>query len=377
MDKLISSKHVGYFAGFALLFNQMTGPGVPFTASNFQSPGWLFTTLCYAFFCMISGFSIMFLVEAIQAIPGNGHFQGNVEFATLFNFYFGPKMHILSQFFLWGALQSGAIQSLVLISQSIDTLLAERVGTCALTVKFQWICTRQVSLNFPSPFEDTMVFFSLGFLITLMLSMPLGLTDLDDNIKVVVGSCILGLALALQWISASIINGPQIYRLPVASPLNLSYGQVVGTVMLNLACCTVVPSLINIKSKDVNAHKLIWSSIIFTSIFYIILGVFLALGFDINPISNNILNEIIRFGKPDWLSKATVGMFSLVMLLPGIPVNIIVSKKNLIQNKVTSETVGSLLSFLVPILLSIPFQTGSALQPFQTWTSLIFVSSCI
>jgi hypothetical protein len=318
----------------------------------------------------------MFLVEAIQAIPGNGHFQGNVEFATLFNFYFGPKMHILSQFFLWGALQSGAIQSLVLISQSIDTLLAERVGTCALTVKFQWICTRQVSMH-SSPFGDITILFSLGFLITLLLAFPLGLSEIDDNIKVVICSCVLSILVALQWISAGLVNGLQVERLPVATPLGISYGQVMGTVMLNLACCVVVPSLINIKSKDVNTHKLIWYSIVFTALFYVTLGVFLALGFENNMFSNNSLTDIIKFGKPSWLSKTTVSLFSLVTLLPGIPVNMIVSKRNLIQGKLTSEAFAYLLSLGAPVLLSIPFQTGSSLQLFQTWTSLIFVSSCI
>jgi hypothetical protein len=142
LSDLLKSKTVGYFAGFCLLFNQMTGafmsnlgPGIPFTPSNFQSPGWIFTVFTYLLFCCTSGFSMLFLIESMQAIPGNAHFQGHVEFSTLINvrrnspqFYFGSSAHIAGQFVLYGALQSISIQSIVLISQSVDSLLVDICG---------------------------------------------------------------------------------------------------------------------------------------------------------------------------------------------------------------------------------------------------------
>jgi hypothetical protein len=56
-------------------------------------------------------------VEAMQAIPGNKHFQGTVEFGTLINFYFGKTTHIFGQILLYGALQSNAIQCIVVSAQ--------------------------------------------------------------------------------------------------------------------------------------------------------------------------------------------------------------------------------------------------------------------
>jgi amino acid permease len=78
LTRLELSKSVGFFAGFCLLFNQMTGPAVPFTPATFQSPGWLVTSLCYILFCVTSGFSMLFLIESMQAIPGNQHFQVDI-----------------------------------------------------------------------------------------------------------------------------------------------------------------------------------------------------------------------------------------------------------------------------------------------------------
>lgn len=110
--------------------------------------------------------------------------------------------------------------------------------------------------------------------------------------------------------------------------------------------------------------------------FYITIGIFLAMGFDINAASNNVLNAIIESGLPPGLSKASVGMFSFVMLLPTVPFNFIVSKNNLVQNKVVPEWIAKILSFYVPFLLSIPLLRVSDLSIFQSWTSLIFISAC-
>jgi hypothetical protein len=115
--RLVSTKKIGFLGAISLLFNAATGPGLPFTPKNFESPGYVFTIFCFLMFAFISGFSILFIIEAMQAIPGNKHFQGNVEYATLINFYFKQKEHVIGQIMLYGALQSNAIQSIILSSQ--------------------------------------------------------------------------------------------------------------------------------------------------------------------------------------------------------------------------------------------------------------------
>ena len=96
----MTAKTIGFGGGVALLFNAATGPGLPFTPTNFQDPGWLFTILSFFLFALISGYSILFIVEAMQAIPGNKYFQGDVEYATLINFYFDPLHHLVGQILL-------------------------------------------------------------------------------------------------------------------------------------------------------------------------------------------------------------------------------------------------------------------------------------
>lgn len=60
-----------------------------------------------------------------QAFPGTSfpHSKGDVEYATLINFYFGSTTHIIGQIVLYGALTSNAIQGLVLSAQVLQYLI--------------------------------------------------------------------------------------------------------------------------------------------------------------------------------------------------------------------------------------------------------------
>lgn len=117
--QLLNAKTIGFFGGLCLLFNAMTGPGIPYTPLLFSvdGSGAFMSFLSFTFFAIVSGFSVLLIIEAMQSIPGNKHFQGTVEFGTLINFYFGKYPHLFGQLLLYGALQSNAIQSIVLSAQ--------------------------------------------------------------------------------------------------------------------------------------------------------------------------------------------------------------------------------------------------------------------
>ncbi|KAK5665698.1 hypothetical protein BDV3_006745 [Batrachochytrium dendrobatidis] len=376
LAKLLKTKKIGVIGALALIFNAASGPGVPFTASNFHSPGLLYTVLIYLFFTAISAFSALFIIEAMQAIPGNLHFQGSVEYATLINFYSGPWQHIVGQVFLYGALQSNAIQNIVLASQASDQLLVAIFGkSCGLAIDKAvtgWVCV-STSGDLPSPFGYTFMLFTLGFLIVMVMVIPFGVMNIDDNMGIQVGAFIVSIAILIQWCSSSIAIGLDAQKMPILASPSWSYGQVTGTVMLNLAITTIIPSWINLKRKDVNVQKVVWLSLSFVTGVFITFGVFLALGFNIGP-SNNILPVLSSMGPPVILSKITVFLFAYVMLIPSIPVNLIISKGNLFQNKITSEGIATVLAYIVPWIVAIPLQTGVSLLSFQSWTSLIFVS---
>jgi hypothetical protein len=140
LKKLLSAKTIKFIPGICLLVNALTGPSIPFTTSLFQEAGWLPTVTMFGIFTVLAVICGLLIVEAMQSIPGNKHFQGTVEFATLVNFYFGPKSHIAAQVCLYGAIQANAIQSIVLSAQAFGMLssLTDRQHTSRYIRSNMW-----------------------------------------------------------------------------------------------------------------------------------------------------------------------------------------------------------------------------------------------
>jgi hypothetical protein len=179
------------FQCFKVICDSCSGPAIPYTASNFSSPGWLFTIFSYGAFTLLSGLANAFLIESMQSIPGNKHFQGQVEFSTLINFFFGPNLHMFGQFILYCAIQSNIIQCFVLTAQSTDQFLIDVAGTsCGITMDFRWICINQrLPGASPSPFGDVMMLLTFGFLAVLLFCVPLFFVDLDSSVSLIIGKC--------------------------------------------------------------------------------------------------------------------------------------------------------------------------------------------
>ncbi|KNC96338.1 uncharacterized protein SPPG_08240 [Spizellomyces punctatus DAOM BR117] len=372
ISKLLKAKTISFFGGVCLLINGMTGPGVPFTPATFQQSGWFFPTILFIIFGLVSALSILFIIEAMQAVPGNKHFQGTVEFATLINFYFGDLAHYLGQFLLYGALQSNAMSGIVIMAQAFDSMIIDIFGkTCGLALSGPnrgWFCVVSNSTEFPSPFGDTWMLFTVGLLLVLIFAFPLGIVNLDDNIIAQIIAFWLSIAIGLEWIGASFHQGLEPSRVPA---FGSDYATVVGTIMLNLACTTVVPSWVNIKKRTVSAQSVVWTAIAIATAFYMLVGLIPALGFQLDS-SGNILPTLMKSGK---LNKASAYLFSIVMLLPAIPVNFIVAQNNMVQNKVAGKRTAIFLAHVLPWFLCIPLQTGNSMQAFINWTSLFFVST--
>ncbi|KAI9349865.1 hypothetical protein DFJ73DRAFT_659666 [Zopfochytrium polystomum] len=385
IKRLEKTKTVSFLGGVCLLINAMTGAGIPFTASNFQTAGWIIPVALFFIFGTISGFSILFIVEALQAIPGNKHFQGTVEFATLINFYFGTWEHRIGQLLLYGAIQSQAIQNIILTAQTFDNILIEVFHTtCGITlpgnytlangltqsVGFAGVCVHDVTGS-GSPFPQSMLFtFGLGLVILFII--PFGMSNLDDNINLQIGAFMTTVVIIAQWMSSSIFAGFVKKRVqPVA--LNSGFQNILGNIILNFSATIYAPSWINLKRRTVNAQTVVWTTAGIAIILYTCVGLFPALGFPLCNLSN-ILPALMTSGKPLILSKITAYMFSFVMLLPAIPVSFIVAESNLTQSKMMPRWAAIFCCYILPWFFVIPLQSGNTLTTFINWTGMLLLS---
>ncbi|KAJ3068665.1 hypothetical protein HDU98_008197 [Podochytrium sp. JEL0797] len=303
----------------------------------------------------------------MQALPGNRHFQGTVEFATLINFYFGTYGHITGQLLLYGAIQSQAMANIVVSTQTFDNLLVDIFHkTCGITLAgngldFGWKCfSNNNSTMFAvdqsaggSPFGQQPVLFSMGLLIVILACLPLAMSNLDDNIGVQIVAFFLTLLVVTQWFLES---------------------------SFSLDASRVPPD------KKVNAQQTVWMTMLLAVVIYGIIGLFPALGFDglkVVGLQGSSVNVINIFTNPEYahhlvLNKIFCYMFTIVMLLPAIPMSFIVSENNLVQNFALphrwQKFSVKFVCFLLPWILCIPMQTGSLLGNFMNWTGVLFVS---
>ncbi|KAJ3074248.1 AAA ATPase midasin [Podochytrium sp. JEL0797] len=357
----------------------MTGIGIIQTSQLFQQSGWLPVTLFFVVFMIISSLCALFIVEAMQAIPGNRYFQGTVEFGTLINFYFGPTAHILGQMGLYGAFQAIAVASIIQSSQTMDNLFIDVFKqTCgvslgitnATSTVMEWYCVREHGTSI-SPFGDQFMLFTGGYLAVAALIVPMFIFPLAEIVWVQTVTFVLTIAIFFEWIVVACMTGFTAGHVPIVGDAS-GYAGLVGVVMLNYAFVQTIPAWVNVRRPDVNIQESIWVSTGCGLTTYLLTGLLPALAYNF-PANSNLISVMTLSGGT--LSKVFGYLFSLLVLMMSVPVLLVVTRSNLDQNFKMPRGTSIGLSYVVPWILAIPFLTGNFLLSINVWGSLIFVTA--
>ena len=81
---------------------------VPFI---FQQAGWLPAVLAFIVIALMSIFASLYICEAMTQIPGNEHFESNVEFANLGMSFFGKHVRKVLDILFFVSMQTLSICS--------------------------------------------------------------------------------------------------------------------------------------------------------------------------------------------------------------------------------------------------------------------------
>ncbi|KAJ3202388.1 hypothetical protein HDU82_007381 [Entophlyctis luteolus] len=246
--------------------------------------------------------------------------------------------------------------------------------------------------------------FTLGMMIVLILSLPLSMLNMANNISVQIGKVILRtpdkrfftfmaaasfvcmLLICAEWLLQSMAHFNKITPLPAVG-MTKNFAHLLGPIILNFSCTIFVPSWINVKKKSVNAQRSVWITMFTATAAYILLGIIPALAFENIPSIIQTFQDPTQI-QPVWLllaNRVTCGLFAVAMLLPSIPISFIAAECNLVQNFVLDEGLGwgprfawwatvKFACYVAPWLLCIPMQTGSNIfANFMGYTGVLFV----
>lgn len=180
--------------------NFLTGPAMLQIPSLFQKSGLIPTTICIIFTCIFTTLGCLHFANAISKLPGNQNYSKEVEYSDAFHKYWpGPnsKMGLATEIIFFLCVTCLNVSSLIDSAQVFDIMVAVlggssyalRITTSETTVggldwayeswDFGSCDTGEDCVPFSDPEGEGGVLLTTGYIINVLLFMPLALMDLQ------------------------------------------------------------------------------------------------------------------------------------------------------------------------------------------------------
>lgn len=375
-------KTIGFFGSFCLLVNSITGAGMIQIPGMFQEAGWLFPLVCFLGVALLSGLSASFLARGLTQVPGNLQFERRWEYANLAKLLLPRRLYL---FMLWTLIfnfQASNLSAIVVSAQSADLTFLSWGRTCGLVFNpddgsppgFQCVTRPQgedeATCAAGSAFGDATTI-SLGYLVTMAFTLPMGFLNLDSNIWVQIGGFWLLLFCLAVWGAQFMATGLD-YAMPAVEGKGL--GTVLSLVVFNYGFVIAVPSWLNEKHPGVNVGRVLWASVVFSTAVFLVLGMLGGSAYRWDSGCNVI--SLLHATPSSWkLTLAANDIFPLAALLSGIPVYSVIVRYNLLENKIMSKFWANMFAVVLPWAAGWLFTSGTLLTQLINWSSaFLFVT---
>lgn len=168
-------------------------------------------------------------------MPGNKRFGKRAEYTTITKHYLPPRLYWASQFFFQASLLANGVSMIVQSVQVMDFTIAELFGSsCALPQfhpTFAFHCPPAVTGE-STVFGDGVYLVPLGWFVTALVVLPLGMVNLDQSMFVQQGGFVAVVSIVLVWVGLFATHGLDASRVP---PVGDNFTTVLGVVLFNFA----------------------------------------------------------------------------------------------------------------------------------------------
>lgn len=366
--------HIGLIGSLCLVCNNIIGPAMFQLPGLFQQTGWVPCMVAIVICAVWTTQSGLYLSQAMRG------FKGRVEFNRLaysllprWGYYIAVAV-LCSVFFFQN------LANILMTSQVMDeTLLAMFKVSCSLDLQsFTPLCvhadTDQIVTD--SLFGDSYVI-TVGYVIVLIVCIPLGILNLEDNILIQIGGMILTVVCILIWMINFIVMGLKPSYVPAFGSGIGNYTPLLSTILFNYGFVATLPSWLNEKSPKVPTTSTVIYANIAATTQYLIVAIFGALAVVVG--GNTDLLSVINEGNIPgiWtVSQIMTFIFPIANVLTSIPVFSIIIRYNLLQLEGIKVPVwlANLIAVVLPWFIVLPFYPGNTLDSIITWSSaLLFV----
>jgi len=357
----------------------------------FQQAGWVPSLTLILIVAVLSTQSALYLSQTMQRFRDNTTFSKRLEFGNTM-FYLLPRWgYYFAMFTLCVVFFSQNLANIILTSQVMDyTVLDALGGTCGVKYypSFSWTCIHKGDGGHAAAFKDSVFgddyVLSTGYVITLLVCIPLGFLNLDDNIGFQIAGLFVTLLCVGVWVANFFAVPIDASNMPAFPPDNSALPSLLSTILFNYGFVATIPSWLNEKSPRVQVASVIsWANFAATAQFLVV-SVPAALVLANLP-GANLLAVIGRgslgphsgqAGHTVYFWKASqimVYIFPIANILTSIPVFSIIIRYNLLQMHGfrVPVIIANLFSVVLPWVVALPFCVGDSLALIINWSSAI------
>lgn len=390
-------KHISDMGSFVLNLNNIMGPALVLLPLLNQQAGWLAPQVLGTAFCVLSAVVSGMLVEAMQRIPGNRGFNERYEFVTLMRHYFGRRGFYLAQVAYNLTMMATNLAQMTITAQVLDQLLRHVLGASYAVIYGVWPpAVASYPVDQPQ-WSDHAIgsanHVSLGLALAMALCLPLGYMNLEDNMwfqYLSAGTFCMLVAAFVAEFATRMVTDPSVRGLwpepltPAVTDL-LSQATVLGVTLFFHSYIVTVPSWVNEKARGTSVARGIWIPTAATAAIKVVFGLAGAWAFRLLtfphgvggyprgeplPGASNILSHMLDCVQT-MATRYAVYAFTVLTLVPGIPIISILTRYNLLSGDLCSPATAYAVGVVLPWILTAFTYNRGALLTTCNWVALL------
>mmetsp|Transcript_36974 Transcript_36974/g.42305 ORF Transcript_36974/g.42305 Transcript_36974/m.42305 type:complete len:465 (+) Transcript_36974:94-1488(+) len=387
--KYFQSGQYGTLGSMSIAMNFLTGPAMLQIPSLFQKSGLIPTTICIIFTCIFTTLGCLHFANAISKLPGNQNYSIEVEYSDAFYKYWpspNSKMGVATEIIFFLCVTCLNVSSLIDSAEVFDIMVAVlggsshalRITTSESTVggldwayeswDFGSCDTSEDCIPFLDHGDEGGVLLTTGYIINVLLFLPLALMDLQENAVWQVVEFLVLVITSIIFSFLFISNG--IVWEGRLSLWGESWNSLLGVVLFNFSLVISIPAWLFEKEPSVNSSAVITGSSIMAALLYILLGTLGAMSTD--EVRDNMLQSFMSGGQGITM-QVTSFFFAVFIVGLGIPLLSVLGRLNLTGSGY-SELTGNIFAVYVPFGLSWLFYRGHMITEILMWGGMLFTS---